>query len=149
MNNNNTIGLLGSLELSKPSMNILALKLIEPLQNDEKTAIELDMQLKFIEETVKQAREKINSDVLQSNIDKGLVLVLNGCKVSRKEGYAQLNYEDDHEYLRIKTLLAERKELLDSAFKSTHNIVTDEGEVIPKVSVKSYTKDSVSYTFKK
>jgi predicted DNA-binding protein (UPF0251 family) len=147
MQNNTSLGLLGSLELSKPSMNILALKLIEPFQNDEKTAIEMDMQLKFVEETVKQAREKINIHVVASNITKGLEI--EGCKVSRREGYAVLNYEDDKEYLRLKTLLAERKELLDSAFKSNHNIVTDEGEVIPKVSVKSYTKDSVSYTFKK
>ncbi len=147
MNNKNEIGLLGSLELSKPSMNILALKLIEPFQNDEKTAIEMDMQLKFIEETVKQARVNINNYVTSSNIEKGLTI--NGCKVSRKEGYAQLNYEDDPEYLRLKTELEERKKILDYAFKSNLNIVTDDGEVIPKVSVKSYTKDSVSYTFKK
>jgi len=121
--------------------------LIEPFESGEKTAIEMDMQLKFVEETVKQAREKINGFVTQSNIDKGLEI--EGCKVSRREGYAQLNYEDDKTYLQLKTLLAERKELIDSAFKSNHNIVTDDGEIIPKVSVKSYTKDSVSYTFKK
>ncbi len=147
MNSNSNINLLDSSELSKLNIQTIALKLLEPFENGEKTAIEMDMQLKFIEETIKEARVNINSYVTSSNIEKGLVL--NGCKVSRKEGYAQLNYEDDPEYLRIKTLLAERKELLDSAFKSSFNIVTDEGEVIPKVSVKGYTKDSVSYTFKK
>jgi hypothetical protein len=147
MQNNTQIGLLGSNELSKSNISKLSEMLIEPFESGEKTAIEMDLQLKFVEETVKQAREKINGFVTQSNIDKGLEI--EGCKVSRREGYAQLNYEDDKEYLRLKTLLAGRKELLDSAFKSNHNIVTDEGEVIPKVSVKSYTKDSVSYTFKK
>ncbi len=147
MQNNTQIGLLGSNELSKSNISKLSEMLIEPFESGEKTAIEMDMQLKFVEETVKQAREKINGFVTQSNIDKGLEI--EGCKVSRREGYAQLNYEDDKTYLQLKTLLAERKELLDSAFKSNHNIVTDEGEVIPKVSVKSYTKDSVSYTFKK
>ncbi len=147
MQNNNSIGFLGSNELSKSNISKLSEMLIEPFESGEKTAIEMDMQLKFVEETVKQAREKINGFVTQSNIDKGLEI--EGCKVSRREGYAQLNYEDDKTYLQLKTLLAERKELLDSAFKSNHNIVTDEGEVIPKVSVKNYTKDSVSYTFKK
>jgi hypothetical protein len=147
MNNQTNIDLLGSNELSKSNISKFSEMLIEPFENGEKTAIEMDMQLKFIEETIKEARVNINSYVTSSNIEKGLIL--NGCKVSRKEGYAQLNYDDDIEYLRLKTLLAERKELLDSAFKSTHNIVTDEGEVIPKVSVKGYTKDSVSYTFKK
>lgn len=147
MNNQTNIDLLGSNELSKSNISKFSEMLIEPFENGEKTAIEMDMQLKFIEETIKEARVNINSYVTSSNIEKGLIL--NGCKVSLKEGYAQLNYDDDIEYLRLKTLLAERKELLDSAFKSTHNIVTDEGEVIPKVSVKGYTKDSVSYTFKK
>ena len=147
MNNNTQIDLLGSNELSKSNILTLADKLIVPFENGEKTAIEMDMQLKFIEETIKQARANIINYVTSSNIEKGLTI--NGCKVLRKEGYAQLNYEDDPEYLRIKTLLAERKELLDSAFKSSFNIVTDEGEVIPRVSVKSYTKDSVSYTFKR
>ena len=146
MNNNTQIDLLGSDELSKSNISKFSEMLIEPFENGEKTAIEMDMQLKFIEETIKQARASINSYVTSSNIEKGLTI--NDCKVSRKEGYAQLNYEDDPEYLRIKTLLAERKELLDSAFKSSFNIVTDDGEVIPRVSVKSYTKDSVSYTFK-
>ena len=147
MNNQTNIDLLGSNELSKSNISKFSEMLIEPFENGEKTAIEMDMQLKFIEETIKEARVNINSYVTSSNIEKGLIL--NGCKVSRKEGYAQLNYDDDIEYLRLKTLLAERKELLDSAFKSTHNIVTDEGQVIPKVSIKGYTKDSVSYTFKK
>jgi hypothetical protein len=121
--------------------------LIEAFENGEKTAIEMDMQLKFVEETIKEARVNISKYVSSSNIEKGLTL--NGCKISKREGYAQLNYEDDFEYLRLKTLLAERKELLDSAFKSSHNIVTNDGEIIPRVSVKSYTKDSISYTFKK
>jgi hypothetical protein len=144
---NQNIDLFGSNELSKSNISTLAIKLIEPFENGEKTAIEMDMQLKFVEETIKKSREQINSFVLASIFAKGFEI--NGCKVSQKQGYAQLNYEDDLEYLRIKNLLAERKQQLDSAFKSTHNIVTDEGEVIPKVSVKNYTKDSVSYTFKK
>ena len=147
MNNTTNIDLLGSKELSKSNILDLSMKLLEPFENGEKTAIEMDMQLKFIEETIKKAREQMNSFVLASSIVKGFEI--NGCKVATKEGYAQLNYEDDYEYLRLKTLLAERKELLDLAFKSIHNIVTDDGEVIPKVSVKGYTKDSVSYTFKK
>ena len=147
MKNNNSIDLLDSNELSKSNILTLATKLLEPFENGEKTAIEMDMQLKFIEETIKKSREQINGFVLASNFSKGFEI--NGCKIANKEGYVQLNYDDDKTYLQLKTLLAERKELLDNAFKSNHNIVTDEGEVIPKVSIKGYTKDSVSYTFKK
>ncbi len=145
--NNEKIDLLGSKELSKSNILDLATKLLEPFENGEKTAIEMDMQLKFIEETIKKSREQLNSFVLASNFTKGFEI--NGCKIASKEGYAQLNYEEDKTYLQLKTLLAERKELLDIAFKSSHNIVTNDGEVIPKVSIKSYTKDLVSYTFKK
>lgn len=148
MNNQTKIDLLGSNELSKSNISTLAIKLLEPFENGEKTAIELDMQLKFIEETIKEARVNINSYVTSSNIEKGLIL--NGCKVSRKEGYAQLNYEDDCTYFMLKEKLAYRKQQLDEAFKCKNEIVnTETGEVIPKVSIKGYTKDSVSYTFKK
>lgn len=148
MQNNNSIGLLGSNELSKSNITNLSEMLIEPFENGEKTAIEMDMQLKFVEEIVKQAREKINGFVTQSNIEKGLEI--EGCKVSRREGYAVLNYEEDPIYLDLKEKLAQRKSDLDYAFKSNFTTCDEEtGEVIPKVSVKSYTKDSVSYTFKK
>jgi len=148
MQNNTQIGLLGSNELSKSNISKLSEMLIEPFESGEKTAIEMDMQLKFVEETVKQAREKINGFVTQSNIDKGLEI--EGCKVSRREGYAQLNYEDDSIYLELKEKLAQRKSDLDNAYKSNFTTCNEEtGEVILKVSVKSYTKDSVSYTFKK
>ena len=148
MQNNNSIGLLGSNELSKSNISKLSEMLIEPFENGEKTAIEMDMQLKFVEETVKQAREKINGFVTSSNIEKGLEI--EGCKVSRREGYAQLNDEDDCKYFMLKEQLAYRKKELDESFKCKNEIVdTETGEVIPKVSLKSYTKDSVSYTFKK
>lgn len=147
MNNTTNIDLLGSKELSKSNILDLATKLIQPFKNGEKTAIEMDMQLKFIEETIKKSREQMNSFVLASNIAKGTEI--NGCKIATKEGYAQLNYEEDCSYFMLKEKLAYRKQQLDEAFKCKNEIVnTETGEIIPKVSIKGYTKDSVSYTFK-
>lgn len=148
MNNKTNIDLLGSNELSKSNITSLALRLLEPFENGEKTAIEMDMQLKFVEETIKKSREKINGFVLASNIAKGTEI--QGCKIATKEGYAQLNYEEDCKYYVLKEQLAYRKQELDNSFKTKHEVVDLEtGEIIPKVSVKGYTKDSVSYTFKK
>ena len=146
MKNNNSIDLLDSNELSKSNILTLATKLLEPFENREKTAIEMDMQLKFIEETIKKSREQINGFVLASNFSKGFEI--NGCKIANKEGYAQLNYEEDCTYLMMKERLANRKQQLDISFKMTEEMVI-EGEIIPKVSIKGYTKDSVSYMFKK
>jgi len=146
MVNNNQIDLLGS-ELSKSNIEVLSDNLIKPFNDGFQDALEMDIRLKFIEETVKKAREKMNPFVLKKTIEKGCELF--GAKIAFKSGYAILDYEQDKEYLRLKKLLEERKELLNMASKTTHNFVTDDGELIERVPVKSYTKDSVSYTFKK
>jgi len=72
-----------------------------------------------------------------------------GCKVSKRNGYAILDFEQDAEYAMLKKQLDERKALLTQSFKTVHNVITDNGEVVPKLPVKSYTSDSIIYTFKK
>ena len=147
MQNNNQIDLLGS-ELSKSNIEVLSDNLLKPFNDGYQDALEMDIRLKFIEETVKKAREKMNPFVLKKTIEKGCELF--GAKVAFKTGYAVLDYEQDKEYLRLKTLLEERKEALNMSSKTTYEYINpDTGEVIPKVPIKSYTKDSISYTFKK
>jgi hypothetical protein len=143
MLNNQSIDLLGSKELSKSNITAISNKIVTELET--KSALEVDLQLKFIEEIVKDARGKINPYVLKavsSNTE------INGCKIAYKNGYAQLDYEQDSEYLSLKNALSRRKEWLDLSFKSSEEIVVD-SEIVPKVGVKSYTKDSVTYAFKK
>ena len=146
MQTSQQIDLLG-LELSKSNIEAISENLLLPLKDDKVDVLELDIRLKFIEETVNKAREKINSELLNKNIEKGCELF--GAKISKRNGYAILDYEQDSEYLRLKNLLEARKEVLTQAHNTIHNVVTEDGEIVPKVSVKSYTKDSVSYTFKK
>ena len=146
MQNNNQIDLLCS-ELSKSNIEVLSDNLIKPFEDGFQDALEMDIRLKFIEETVKKAREKMNPFVLKKTIEKGSELF--GAKIAFKSGYAKLDYEQDETYRNLLKALKEREELLNMASKTTHNFVTDDGEVIPKVGIKSYTKDSVSYTFKR
>ena len=104
-------------------------------------SIELDRRLKFIEETLKIAREKLNkSAIIQAYNHSDIASVRNG--------YAILDYESDSGYKSIKDRLSERKSHLDLSFKSKDEIVIN-GEIIPKIAVKNYTKDSVIYKFQK
>lgn len=121
--------------------------LIEAFKNGELDALEMDCKLKFAEESIKVAREKIKPYVMKKEI--GSTHELFGCKVSKRNGYAILDFEQDAEYAILKKQLDERKALLSQSFKTVHNVVTDNGEVVPKLPVKSYTSDSISYTFKK
>jgi hypothetical protein len=107
----------------------------------------MDCKLKFAEESIKASREKIKAYVLKKEI--GSIHELFGCKVSKRNGYAILDFEQDAEYAMLKKQLDERKALLSQSFKTVHNVVTEQGEVVPKLPVKSYTSDSISYTFKK
>jgi hypothetical protein len=107
----------------------------------------MDCKLKFAEESIKVAREKIKPYVMKKEI--GSTHELFGCKVSKRNGYAILDFEQDAEYAMLKRQLDERKALLSQSFKTVHRVVTEDGEVAPKLPVKSYTSDSISYTFKK
>jgi hypothetical protein len=121
--------------------------LIEAFKNGELDALEMDCKLKFAEETIKASREKIKPYVMKKEI--GSSHQLFGCKVSKRNGYAILDFEQDEEYAFLKKQLDERKSLLTQAYKTVHNVVTEQGEIVRKLPVKSYTSDSISYTFKK
>ena len=137
---------LEGLELSKGTIEVIADNLIINVIDGFDSALETDIKLKFIEETIKLARGKINTLAINQSVG---VASFEGCKITAKKGGQTLDYEADKEYLRLKTLLDERKELLNQAYKLSINLVTDDGEIIPKVPVKTFIKDSISYAFKK
>ena len=136
-----------SVQLDRVGIEEVSENLIEAFKNGEFDALEMDCKLKFAEESIKSAREKIKPYVLKKEI--GSTHELFGCKVSKRNGYAILDFEQDSEYAMLKKQLDERKALLSHSFKTVHNVVTEDGEVVPKLPVKSYTSDSISYTFKK
>jgi len=136
-----------SVMLDRVGIEEVSENLIELFKNGEFEALEMDCKLKFAEESIKVAREKIKPWVMKKEI--GSTHELFGCKVSKRNGYAILDFEQDAEYAMLKKQLDERKALLSQSFKTVHNVVTDNGEVVPKLPVKSYTSDSISYTFKK
>jgi hypothetical protein len=133
--------------LDKVGIEEVSENLIELFKNGELEALEMDCKLKFAEESIKVAREKIKPYVMKKEI--GSTHELFGCKVSKRNGYAILDFEQDAEYAMLKKQLDERKALLSQSFKTVHSVVTEDGEVVPKLPVKSYTSDSISYTFKK
>ena len=136
-----------SVMLDRVGIEEVSENLIELFKNGELEALEMDCKLKFAEESIKVARDKIKPYVLKKEI--GSTHELFGCKVSKRNGYAILDFEQDAEYAMLKKQLDERKALLSQSFKTVHSVVTEDGEVVPKLPVKSYTSDSISYTFKK
>lgn len=136
-----------TVQLDRVGIEEVSENLIESFKNGEFEALEMDCKLKFAEESIKSAREKIKPYVMKKEI--GSTHELFGCKVSKRNGYAILDFEQDSEYAMLKKQLDERKALLSQSFKTVHNVVTEDGEVVPKLPVKSYTSDSISYTFKK
>lgn len=133
--------------LDRVGIEEIADMLITPFINENLDALQMDCKLKFAEESIKVAREKIKPWVMKKEI--GSTHELFGCKVSKRNGYAILDFEQDAEYAMLKKQLDERKALLSQSFKTVHKVITEDGEVVPKLPVKSYTSDSISYTFKK
>jgi hypothetical protein len=133
-------------DLTKTQIEITAEGITSAVFEGFEDALELDLKLKFMEETIKAARAKIDSTVrgiCETTPEKF------GVKISIRSGYTIYDYEKDKEYSVLKAKLKEREELLKEAAKSKNILVTAEGEQVEKPPVKSYTKDSFSYTFPK
>jgi len=135
------------MELSKATIEVQADNLIVQVIDGFESALEVDVKLKFIEETVKNARGKINL-LAMGEAAKG-VKSIDGCTITQKVGGKTLDYEKDPGYAKIKKQLDGRKELLDTAFKTDGYLVDSDGLEVPKVPVKKWIKDSISYTFAK
>ena len=142
--NNTSIDLVG-LELTKSNIEKIASDLTKQVDEGFQDAIELDCKLKFVELALKIAREKLNNKAIFQAHNRHEI---NTVKTTVKTGHAILNYEEDDAYNKLKERLEERKGHLILAFRSKNEIVVN-GEIIPKVSVKSYVKDSITYTFPK
>lgn len=138
---------LDGMELSKSTIEVQADNIIANVIDGFDSALELDVKLKYVEETIKLARGKIKENV-QKESDKG-VNSYQGCTVSKKKGSYRLDYSKDKVYSDIEKELEERKKLLDQAYNSTAILVINDGEIVPKVPVKTWVADSISYTFKK
>ena len=75
-----------SVMLDRVGIEEVSENLIEAFKNGELEALEMDCKLKFAEESIKSAREKIKPYVLKKEI--GSTHELFGCKVSKRNGYA-------------------------------------------------------------
>lgn len=134
--------------LNKGQIDVTSNELIASVIEGWEDPLDLDLRLKFVEETIKLARAKIESNV-KGSITSDLKERY-GVKISLRSGYAQYDFESDQEYKSLKARLKLREDLLKKAAKSNSQIfISDDGEKIKKVPVKSYTKDSISYTFEK
>lgn len=134
--------------LNKGHIEVTSNNLISSVIEGWEEPIDLDLRLKFIEESVKLARQKIEANV--KNCITSETRERYGVKIALRSGYAQYDYEVDEEYKALKTKLKDREELLKEAAKSKSQIfISESGEQINRPPVKNYTKDSISYTFEK
>jgi chromatin segregation and condensation protein Rec8/ScpA/Scc1 (kleisin family) len=134
--------------LSRAQMEVTSDDIISSVIDGWEDVLDLDIRLKFMEETIKLARQKIEANVKALNINETPEKY--GVKIAFRNGHTVYNLEEDLEYKKLSDKLKERTELLKEVAKSKSEVfITESGEEIKKPSVKSYTKDSISYTFPK
>lgn len=117
--------------------------------NNEISALEHDIKLKAIEESIGDARKKIKAKVIEEAIGQKESL---GVKFSLSKGSQTLDYSQDPEWLQLEEKKKAREALLKQAWslndKNGDQLIIND-ELIPVVSVKSVTGDSIRYTFSK
>jgi len=120
-----------------------------PVLNNEISALEQDVKLKALEESIGDARSKIKPKVIEGAI--GVKSCL-GVEVSSRKGSQTLNYSEDKEWARLEKQKKDREELLKQAWEMRQSDPDSQlvvsSEEIPVVGVRSYTADSIIYKFK-
>ena len=120
-----------------------------PVLNNEVDALEQDIKLKALEESIGDARTKIKSKVLEVAVQVDSCL---GVGVSTAKGGQTLDYSDDEEWSALEKKKKEREKLLKQAWElrqaDPDSQLVISSEEIPVVSVKSHTAASVRYKFK-
>jgi len=70
-----------------------------------------------------------------------------GCKISFRNTGDRLDYEQDEVYSELKEKLTDRENLLKTAYKSKNMIFDADGVEVPKVGVKTPSKETVVLTY--
>lgn len=120
-----------------------------PVLNNEVDAVEHDVKLKALEEAISDARAKIKSKVVQAASEIKSCL---GVGVSTTKGGQTLDYSQDVQWSNFEKQKKDREKLLKMAWEMRQSdpnseLVVD-SEEIPVVGIKSYTTESVRYSFK-
>ena len=95
----------------------------------------------YITNFVKELKPHITEEEFGKEYD------LKGAKISFRGTGDRLDYEQDEVYKELKEKLKERENLLKTAFKSKDMIFDNQGLDVPKVGIKTVSKQTVVITY--
>jgi len=122
--------------------------IVDLVKNGELNGLDAFAAFKKLEklfDEAKKAIERYASDEADKYNEK--TFKLNNVEFSKRQGYAQYDFEADVVYHNLKHKLKQREDLLKLAIKSDEPIYDHEGVEVQKVTIKGYTKDSLSVKF--
>jgi hypothetical protein len=137
----------GALAITQPTEaainNIVAL-----VQEGEVNGLDAFAAFKKLEKLFDEAKKAIEV-YAQSEADKWgeKTFKFHNIEFSKRQGYAQYDFEHDVVYHHLKHQLKQREELLKLALKSDQPIYDHEGVEVQKVPINGYTKDSLTVKF--
>ena len=143
---------------TKSNFKTIATDIVAMVENGEQNALELDLKLKSIEETVKLARESIQSNVLQE-VEKNATKESNGVAITLVQGSAKYDFTSSKEWLDLEFKIRDNKEsqkdleeklILAYKLQQKGSFIGNEetGEIIEAAKVASYSKSFIKYNFK-
>lgn len=123
--------------ISKGRISLAAQQTVEKVRNGEidplKTYIQAKAYQGYFTEIVKNTQSDAIAEIEKYGKDDRVL----SCKVELSNTGERLDYEKDPVYADLKKQLKERENELKTAFKSKNTMVDENGEVIPKVPVKT------------
>lgn len=134
--------------VSKKDIENLATSIIVDIEDGNKDPLKIHIQAKALIDVFSQIAERSLSAAMSEaykHSDKSFEFI--GAKVEFKSTGDRFDYEKDDEYRKLKEQLKAREDLLKQACKSSATLVIDD-EVIPKVPIKSPSKQTLAISIK-
>lgn len=109
-------------------------------QEGNESALKVSAILKKVEASASDLRKSIESQAIDEadKYDKKEDIVLAGCKIETRSRTSP-QYNEDSEYKRLGLLQKNRKDMLKKSIGFEDELYDDNGEIIPKVEVKTST----------
>ena len=134
---------------SKTDIKELGENMIEAVENGEKYALDEIVRVTKEIEFLKSYKEKLKKIAIDELYDKygGKKTYLHGAYVEISYSGDRLDYSQDSVWNEYHSLEKQRENVLKTAFKSEFTMVDDNGEVVPKVGIKTHGKQIIKISY--
>lgn len=131
--------------ITREELNERIEKVKEGWEDALKVAVEAKKQIALYEELFKSVYDMAYDEADQYSEK---VIKIDGVEIKKSSSPTLYNYSEDIVYSQLEKSLKDRKALLSSALKVSDTFFDQDGDEVPKVSIKKQSKANITFSVK-